>query len=171
MEFPEQSIVIDRPVEEVFQFVSDPTNDPKWHPPLIEVTRTSPGPNLLGSTFKGRYDPQRRTLATPVRTSGLQELIGEIVEYEPNQRYKLRIRFVDHPKGLFARLLGSEFNLSFRVVPVSGGTQLFRTGEFNPAGIAALFAPLLGPLARRRNLYLLSIIKANLEAPPPTQPA
>jgi uncharacterized protein YndB with AHSA1/START domain len=35
---------IDRPVEEVFAFVSDPTNDPQWHETVLEVTPISEGP-------------------------------------------------------------------------------------------------------------------------------
>ncbi len=67
----ERSILINRPAEQVFRFVSDPVNDLKWHSPVVEVTRTSEGPNGLGSTFRGCYDARRRNLATPVRGSGL----------------------------------------------------------------------------------------------------
>jgi uncharacterized membrane protein len=71
----EKSVVIDRPAEEVFAFVSDQTNAPAWQRGLVEVRRTSDGPigvgtrhtfvrTLMGRTIRGsneytRYEPSR----------------------------------------------------------------------------------------------------------------
>jgi uncharacterized protein YndB with AHSA1/START domain len=164
IQLPERSIFIERPPERVFEFVSDPVNDLKWHPPVVEVARTSEGPNALGSTFWGRYDAQRRNLATPVRATGLQAMTAEIVEYVPNERYQLQVKFVDAPKGILAKVAGSELNLTFRVDTAPGGTQLFRGGTFNPVGALAALALLLRPALRSRNDYLLGTIKTILEA-------
>jgi uncharacterized protein YndB with AHSA1/START domain len=46
--------MIDRPAEEVFAFVSDPTHDPQWHATVLEVTPTSERPLRGGSTFTDR---------------------------------------------------------------------------------------------------------------------
>lgn len=163
MLLPERSIVIKRPAEEVFGFVSDPFNDLKWHPPVVEAERTSEGPNGLGSTFRGTYDSQRRSLATPIRSTGVQPFTAEIVEYVPNVRYQLQVKFVDPPHGLLARVAGRELTLSFRLEEVPGGTRLFRGGTFNPIGVVGVLAPLLGPLMRKRNDYLLDTIRAVVE--------
>jgi uncharacterized protein YndB with AHSA1/START domain len=56
----EKSIVIKRPVEDVFAHVSDQTNAPHWQRGLIEVRRTTDGPMGVGTrhtfvrTFMGR---------------------------------------------------------------------------------------------------------------------
>lgn len=163
MLLPERSIFIKRPVEQVFRFVSDPVNDLKWHPPVVEATRTSEGSNALGSTFRGVYDAHRRQLSTPVRATGLQAFTAEIIEYVPNERYQLQVKFIDPPKSLLARVAGSELVLKFNVEAAPGGSQLFRSGEFNPVGAVGVAARLLAPLMRRRNDFLLSTIKAVVE--------
>jgi uncharacterized protein YndB with AHSA1/START domain len=47
----EVSTTIDRPVEEVFRFVEDETNIPKWDNDLLKATKTSDGPIGPGTTF------------------------------------------------------------------------------------------------------------------------
>ncbi len=48
----ELSVVIERPVEEVFAFVTDPENEPLWQSTSLETERTSGGPVGVGSTFR-----------------------------------------------------------------------------------------------------------------------
>jgi hypothetical protein len=50
----QQSVVINRPVEQVFAFVSDLENDPLWTPGAV-MRRTSQGPLGVGTTFQ-QYD-------------------------------------------------------------------------------------------------------------------
>jgi uncharacterized protein YndB with AHSA1/START domain len=45
--------VINRPVEQVFAFVSDLENDPPWSG-AAEMRRTSPGPVGIGTAFRQR---------------------------------------------------------------------------------------------------------------------
>ena len=42
------SIVVDRPVETVFAYVTDVTNDPAWHTDVLEAQKTSEGPIGVG---------------------------------------------------------------------------------------------------------------------------
>jgi hypothetical protein len=42
------SAVIDRPIEEVFAFLADGTNDPKFSPRVLEITKTD-GPIGVGT--------------------------------------------------------------------------------------------------------------------------
>ena len=42
----ESDAVIDRPVQDVFAFVSDPTNEPKWHTDILEIR---PAPDSLAA--------------------------------------------------------------------------------------------------------------------------
>jgi carbon monoxide dehydrogenase subunit G len=56
----EHTVEIERPREEVFAFVTDPRNYPRWQPSLVEIRPHSKGPLRLGSeatevrTFLGR---------------------------------------------------------------------------------------------------------------------
>lgn len=44
------SIVINRPIEEVFEFLANPENNPKWNPMAKEIKITSEGPIGVGTT-------------------------------------------------------------------------------------------------------------------------
>ena len=163
MRIPERSTLIERPVEDVFRFVSDPTNDPKWHPTVIKAEKTSDAPIGLGSTFTGIHDPHRQELATPPRPASFNRVTAEIVEFVPNERCRARVTFLDPLTGL-GRFLGHDVTSIFRVEPASDGTRLFRSLELSPS---FWLKPLLlvgAGVARRRNDRLLANIKAVLEA-------
>src|SRR3954470_22159318 len=46
------SAVIDRPIDAVFAFLADGTNDPKFSPRVQEIRKTSEGPIGVGTTFE-----------------------------------------------------------------------------------------------------------------------
>jgi len=43
--------VIDRPIDEVFAFLAEGTNDPKFSPRVLEIRKEPPGPSALGTVF------------------------------------------------------------------------------------------------------------------------
>ena len=46
--------VIDRPIDEVFAFLADGTNDPKFSPRVLEIRKTTDGPVGVGTVFESR---------------------------------------------------------------------------------------------------------------------
>ena len=76
----ESSVVIARPVEEVFAFVTDFANGPAWQETLDEVEMTSPGATRLGTS--GR---ETRTVMNQ-----RVESTFSVIEWTPNVRYVLR---------------------------------------------------------------------------------
>jgi uncharacterized protein YndB with AHSA1/START domain len=46
------STVIDRPIDEVFAFLADGTNDPKFSPRVQEIRKTTDGPVGVGTVFQ-----------------------------------------------------------------------------------------------------------------------
>ncbi|HEX3979562.1 MAG TPA: SRPBCC family protein [Solirubrobacteraceae bacterium] len=46
------SAVIDRPIDEVFAFLADGTNDPKFSPRVQEIRKSTDGPVGIGSVFE-----------------------------------------------------------------------------------------------------------------------
>jgi Polyketide cyclase / dehydrase and lipid transport len=66
----ERSIVIDRPIDEVFSFVREPGNDSAWQTTLIDSARVDDGPIGVGTQVRGR----RRFLGMQV------EMTKEITE-------------------------------------------------------------------------------------------
>ena len=67
----ENSLVIDRPVEQVYAFLADLENLPKWNYFVQQVSKTSPEPVQVGSTYH------------QVRETDEQEL--QIIGMEPDQ--------------------------------------------------------------------------------------
>ena len=70
----EQSIVIGRPIDEVFRFVHAPRNDAAWQTTLIDSTQFDEGPIGVGTQVR----ELRRFLGIQV------EMTPEITEYEPS---------------------------------------------------------------------------------------
>lgn len=96
----ENKIVIERPVEEVFAFVSDFENVPKWNYYVLEVNRTSGGPVGAGTT----YHQARKT----------DEQDFGVTEYEPPER--VVVKTLPHAQPAF------EMRFTFQAV--EGGTQV-----------------------------------------------
>jgi hypothetical protein len=46
------SVLIDRPIDEVFAFLADGTNDPKFSPRVQEIRKTTDGPVGVGTVFE-----------------------------------------------------------------------------------------------------------------------
>lgn len=69
------SQTIDRPADEVFAFVSDATNNPRWQQGMQSCAWTSPPPIGVGSTYR----QEAKFLGRPVVTE------FEVVEHEPGR--------------------------------------------------------------------------------------
>lgn len=92
-------LIIGRPINEVFRFVADFENMPKWNYYVVEVNKVSPGPIGVGTTF------------SQVRKTDTQRY--QIVEFEPNR--KVGIEVLPPAPALLMR---------FTFEPVGSGTRL-----------------------------------------------
>ena len=57
-------IMINRPVEEVFDFVADERNEPRYNPRMLSAEKLSPGPVGLGSRFRAVLQSRPRPAET-----------------------------------------------------------------------------------------------------------
>ena len=73
------SVHIRRSPEEIFAYLSNFENNPKWQSGMVSARFTSPGPIGVGST----YSQEARFLGRPV----ISEF--EVIEYEPGRRVKI----------------------------------------------------------------------------------
>jgi uncharacterized protein YndB with AHSA1/START domain len=148
----ECSIIVNRPVEEVFAFVSDAQNDPSWHTTVLSAVRTSEGPIGLGTTASIVY-----------KGLGQHKMQATVVEFEPPRRVVIEATFV-RQRGIGPRVMGTP-RLGFSLEPVERGTRITRRVEFQPSGVFRLLehVPLLRSIGDRRNLELLNNMKALLE--------
>ena len=71
----EGTAVIERPIEEVFAFLADGENDPKFSPRVLEITKTTDGPPGVGtvyaSTVKDAGMKTQRSSSSPPSTRPL----------------------------------------------------------------------------------------------------
>jgi uncharacterized membrane protein len=120
----EHSLVIARPIDQVFLFLVNPRNNSLWQEGVIESKQISEGP--VDVRTRGR--DTRKFLGRQV------ECDYEIVEYEPEE--KIRFKSVSGP---------IQFNGSYTFQSVQQGTRFTLTIE----GDAGRWFSLMGPLAAR----------------------
>ena len=125
----ENSIEIRRPAEEVFDFIADWANNPKWQNGMKRCTWTSNPPLRLGST----YDQEAEFRGRSIRSS------FEVIEYQPGR--KLRIRTTTSTMPL---------DITRMVEPAADGTaRVTAVVRGGPGGIMRLFSPLMAAMVRR----------------------
>jgi uncharacterized protein YndB with AHSA1/START domain len=125
MESFQNVVTIRRPPEEVFAFLADFQNAPRWNYAIEQTRKTSAGPTGVGATYR-----QTRTL--PSRS---EETFAVTVS-EPPTRLAIKGRI-----GPFRA------RVSYLLEPAAGGTRLTNDVELEPS--SALLR-LLGPLATRQ---------------------
>jgi uncharacterized protein YndB with AHSA1/START domain len=136
-------IVINRPVEEVFDFVADERNEPRYNPRMLRVEKLSPGPAGLGSRFRA----EMRTRPRPM------EMTTEFTGYE-------------RPRQLASTTRMSRMDIrgTLSFDPVPGGTRMRWSWELEPHGLLKLMTPLASPIGARGERAIWTSLKRLLEA-------
>jgi uncharacterized protein YndB with AHSA1/START domain len=124
----EKSIIIHRPIEEVFAFVGDQRNAPQWQSGVLEVRRTTEGPLGIGT----KHTFLRKFLGRKIEAS------NEYVEYEPNK--KITFKSTSGP---------TPFEASYLFESTAEGTKLTSKIEMQPGGFFGLAEPLIAASLRR----------------------
>jgi uncharacterized protein YndB with AHSA1/START domain len=136
-------VIVRRPLEEVFAFVADFENEPRWKPGLVlEVERLSPSGQGVGTKYREVLSAAGERV----------EQTFEVTEYEPN----LRIGFVAEASG--TRGL-------YEVEPVAEGTMLTFTVRPRRSGLSKVLEPLRARQAGERLQPELDRLRDLLERP------
>jgi len=140
----EESIVINRPPEEVWAFMTEMFNAPRMRPGFLGWRRTSPGPLEVGSTMQGRM-----------------VILG--------MEARLNARFVewDPPRGWVVTITGRPFRSTDRVTleGIGNATRIVRSSEFEVQPAFKLLSWIAIPLAMRQNRAVFENAKRLLESP------
>ena len=131
----EASVMVDRPAEEVWIFVTNPSNTPKWAPTVIDVKQTSAGSLGVGSTIEWR-----RRLYPHVQPF-------KVSEYEPNRRFSME----------FTRAPMKGSKLCFDVETAEGKTRLNLEWDTEYHGLGKLFGPLITRSAKKEMAFVDNI--------------
>jgi hypothetical protein len=136
-------IMIHRPVEEVFDFVADERNEPRYNPGMVRAELLTPEPVGLGSRFRA----EMRTWPRPV------------VMTTVNTGYDRPRRLVSTTRLATMDIQGT---LTFDPVPV--GTRMRWSWQMRPRGLLKLLTLVMAGIGRRQEEAIWTGLKRVLEA-------
>ena len=140
----EIKLVINRPIEEVFEFISNPENLPRWRASALQVTKLSPDQPLgVGSLYRSRYSFLGRAFEATI----------EIIARQSASHYAGRI--IEGPFPLETR---------YTLEPDASQTRLSMIAEGEPGGFFKLAEPLVISMAKRSFEADFQNLKELLEA-------
>jgi carbon monoxide dehydrogenase subunit G len=141
----EGTTVVDRPIEEVFAFLADGTNDPKFSPRVQEIAKTTDGPPGVGTVFE-----------STVKDAGMTtKRQFELTAFDA----PTRIRWVERSKNMVSVSEGG-----YDLAPEADGTRVTIHQVLEGHGVGKLIAPLALRLARKDADALAGRIKRAVEA-------
>jgi uncharacterized protein YndB with AHSA1/START domain len=137
---------IERPVQEVFAYVSDPLNFPRWNSAVRAVRKTSAGDNGGASTYS-----MERRLPTGRAVNEL-----EVVASEPPRTFAIRTTSGPTP-----------FLYRYQLSEETGETLMKLDAEVELPGAASFLPQLARRLVKKGVDDNLATLKQILEAAPP----
>ena len=139
----EGEIVIGRPVEAVFDYVADQSNEPQYNPQMVRAEKITSGPVRAGTRF-------RSAVASMGRTA---EMLIECTGY-------------DRPHRLASTTTMRQADISYTLTfePVGTSTRMAWSGRVRPKGAYRLLSPLITWMGRRQERRIWTSLKHRLEA-------
>lgn len=128
---------IDCPVEEVWKFMSDPSNTPKWYQGIMEVRQISEGPIAVGTTFKAVVHYRGRSLVLGARCIVLNQNIELTWEFTagPTRGSKdsWRMEPIDEQSTRLTRVFDLRASGAWRVIQpiIARGTKRAHEAEIH----------------------------------------
>ncbi len=142
----EGDLVIERPVEDVFDFVADERNEPRYNPRMLRAEKLSAGPIGAGTRFRAEMKMKGRRR--------LVEMTTEFTGYERPHRLASATHFTS-----------MEIHGSLTFEPVPEGTRMRWQWNLEPRGLLKLVGPLIVRMGRRQEQAVWSGLKRLLEKP------
>jgi uncharacterized protein YndB with AHSA1/START domain len=139
----EKSVVINRPADEVFEYVVDGESFSQWATEIVESKKTSDGPLAVGTTYTHVAQMLGRRI----------ENHYEVTEYETNRKISMKSTSGPVP---------AEFTMI--VASVDGSSKFTIRAEAEVAGFFKLAEPLVARTMKRQQDANLANLKDLLEA-------
>lgn len=140
----EVSIVINRPPDEVWAFMTDPFNSPRMRPGFLGWRTDAPGPLGAGSTMQGR------TIILGIET----RINARVVEWDPPHSWV--ITMTGRPMRSYIDRVTLE--------TIGDATRIVRSTEVEPHPAMNLLRPLYAPIFRRQQRAAFENAKRLLES-------
>ena len=138
----ELSTLINRPLDMVSSFVSNPLNIPHWQPAMREIKALSPGTVAVGSKFQVRVEMMGQKM----------EGVVEVTGFEPGK--------------LFAVLMNNgplKVAITFNFKTLGSGTKLTVSVQGEPGGMFKLAEGVLSKQIKGQMEQNLAHLKKELE--------
>jgi carbon monoxide dehydrogenase subunit G len=139
----ELGALVDRPLQEVFDFLSNPLNLPKWQAMVGSIEQATPGALGVGSKYNVHAEMLGRKL----------DGVMEITAYEPPAKF-----------GFTNQAGPMQVTVLMTLKPAGTGTKITLHAQGNPGGVFKLAE---GPLSHQVQSQMeanLARLKALLEA-------
>ena len=136
------STVIARPVEEVFDFVADERNEPKYNRRMVRVDKVTPGPITDGTRWSATVESRGQPI----------ELNIEVTDYTRPSRL-----------ASTTRMPAAEIRGAVTFEPAPGGTRMRWSWELQPKGALRLMGPVIARLGRRQETEIWAGLKRYME--------
>jgi len=109
--------LIDKPVKDVFAFITNPANMPKWNSAVVSMEQITPGAVGLGTKFKNVGEMMGRRIEGEM----------EVIAFEPDSKYGFQM----HAGPV-------QVNVTLTFKTVGTGTKLSLNAQGNPGGLFKL---------------------------------
>jgi len=182
------SIEISRTPQQVYSYVVDLENVPRWQPAVIEVKRLTEGPTRVGSQFREVAKMMGRKIRTTCEIKRLDpgKLIAFGVKDTSKNPYpwKRAVR-LSLSKPCCSRVLGAnrfrqaqsdrvfrgalksdgplEYETTYSLEPTAAGTRLNINGHFRTKGFLRLLEPIIKGQVRKESKEKLAKMKKVIE--------
>jgi Polyketide cyclase / dehydrase and lipid transport len=139
-------ILISRPVDVVFDYVADQSNEPRYNPRMVRAEKITPGPVGRGTRFRSAVTSRGRTA----------EMLIECTGY-------------DRPALLTSTTTMPQADITYTLTyePTAAGTRMRWSGQVRPRGALRLLGPVITWLGIRQERRIWASLKKHLEAPLP----
>lgn len=138
-----KSIEIKAPVSEVFAFISNLENIPKWQSEVVNSKIISSGPLQAGTRFEEIVKVLGKKMST----------VCEVTDYQPTKRFGFR--------SDSANIIS--YNGNFQFEPIGRDTRLTISAVFGLNGFWKIMEPIFGFEVRKGIGHELKILKSILE--------
>ena len=141
----EGEITIGRPVEVVFDYVADQTNEPQYNLSMVRAEKDTPGPIGKGTRFRSAVRSGGRTAEMLIETTGY-----------------------DRPRLLASTTTMKQMDVQYTLTfdSVAEGTRMRWCGVVRPKGGLRLLGPLVTRMGTRQEQRIWSNLKSHLENTP-----
>ncbi len=139
----EGDVLIKRPIEEVFDYVADARNEPRYNPQMTSAEKVTDGPIGVGTKFRSVMTGTRLTVPMTV----------EFTEF-------------DRPRRIAetAHMANMDVTGALFFEPEDGGTRMKWVWDLKPRGLYRFLGPLVTRMGDRQERAIWTGLKHLLEA-------